>query len=990
MKLLLLAALALNLGVALPMPHPTVSAQADSARVTIIVLDQSGSMVLDAPDAAPPTQASDPQGLRCSAVRLLADLATARDALGLIRLETKSASVDDLDAQTVVSPPMVMGTAQARARFRELVRCDDARHNTPIADALQRAFTELEQVAQARASEPFIGQVLLLTDGAPAPQSQRQRESIDQLTPQFKQRGWAISTIGLRLLANGKPGAASLLQAIAARTGGRDFGDVDDPNTLQQVFLDFFAQQTGRSLAPGSRQQLIPTDEITLNVPDYATRIDVLVAKESPDATISLHQPGPSYTSISDSLAGVTLVSQDDPFYAAFSIERPLRGEWSVHSDRDVSVTVSVLIESEIAVRLDDAQRVRAANEPLILEAQFFARDPAGQMQPAAIQDADVLARVTIREQVEELRLRDDGQAPDSVAGDSHYTGALPPSTAELTEPLAASVTITARTGEAVYDHRATLQLVPVPAVALATEAIRIAPDQPIEARVELRLGQVTVPLEGWQIIARQHVGAALEQRPTRQEGDRLVVSLVPLAEGQREYRIELDLIGADQHSGLQRLRQPLRLTVDLVPTLRLALDDAELWPTGRPITITAALLQGFGRPASLAEPLTLQVERAGAVVSSLHGVAGAEPGIFVYTLRPERAGAYALKLLPPPGVAAEAVARTIRVASVPEVRWAMQAEAQGTLAAHVQSWELVDGGIYQLVGLRRSAQLTLAGEVLRDGLPYTGTLAAALVATSGTTLLQAQASAGLIALSGPMPGGVYRLVASAPGLFPPQLACCETSQPFMIVASAPPSGAIWAARGQLLGWTVGLLLLLLVGRYHWLKAWGLVLLSGDRLGYRVDGRERALDLRAAQGWRHFLFPQQTRLSKELIRRRIYQGRRAPPTIQDLAVRQARRTVIELNGQPLAAATEQGGATRVLKDSAIVRYLPSKLRLGGRRGERGARGTKAQGRARTPRAVRSRRSSKVGPFGWLSGLFGRERVGKARRSAVGSAKQRRA
>ena len=161
-------------------------------------------------------------------------------------------------------------------------------------------------------------------------------------------------------------------------------------------------------------------------------------------------------------------------------------------------------IELDAILALPFGERDKRHHEPLVLEAQFLARDPAGQMQPAAIQGADVLARVTIGQQAEELRLRDDGQAPDSVAGDSHYTGALPPNTAELTEPLAASVTITARTGEAVYDHRATLQIVPVPVVALATEAIRIAPDQPIEARVELRLGQATAPLEGWQIIARQ------------------------------------------------------------------------------------------------------------------------------------------------------------------------------------------------------------------------------------------------------------------------------------------------------------------------------------------------------------------------------------------------------------------------------------------------------------------------------------------------------
>lgn len=69
-------------------------------RVTIVVLDQSGSMRTEG-------KPRDPLGLRCSAVRLLTDLATARDYLALVKLESRDLE-DDLTAE-VLSPPVRMG-----------------------------------------------------------------------------------------------------------------------------------------------------------------------------------------------------------------------------------------------------------------------------------------------------------------------------------------------------------------------------------------------------------------------------------------------------------------------------------------------------------------------------------------------------------------------------------------------------------------------------------------------------------------------------------------------------------------------------------------------------------------------------------------------------------------------------------------------------------------------------------------------------------------
>src|SRR4051794_20676708 len=109
-------------------PPAVPSAAASTDRVTVVVLDQSGSMRLDLPEKKPVTKASDPHGLRCSAVRLLADLASDHDSLGLVKLEShddKTGAAADSTAEVLMSPEP-MGIAQNRAAFKSKVDCDRA------------------------------------------------------------------------------------------------------------------------------------------------------------------------------------------------------------------------------------------------------------------------------------------------------------------------------------------------------------------------------------------------------------------------------------------------------------------------------------------------------------------------------------------------------------------------------------------------------------------------------------------------------------------------------------------------------------------------------------------------------------------------------------------------------------------------------------------------------------------------------------------------
>lgn len=461
----------------------------------------------------------------------------------------------------------------------------------------------------------------------------------------------------------------------------------------------------------------------------------------------------------------------------------------------------------------------------------------------------------------------------------------------------------------------------------LATNSIRIRPDQPITARIELRIGAETVPATGWRLAVRQLIAGTPESRELRPDGAGFLVELTPQEDTRPGYMLEADLIGIDQNAGLERLRQSLTLNVVLVPSLRLALDKLGPRPVGQPITMSAALVQGFGRTAVLTEPLELRIERAGDVVLNVPAMPGQQPGLYNFVFTPGLPGSYRLQLSPPPGLAVEPISREIDVVAVPELRLDHAGLPTNDQGYRLRSWRAVDWGIYELLGMRRSAQLELGGAVVRAGQPFTGTLSLALLGPSGVTLATTAARDGRVVLHSSVPSGTHELVTTVTGLFAPQIACCTATRSIQILHEPPPPGEVWAARLQLASSLVGVGLLFLLGRYLWLSQLGLVLLKNDRLIFNVDGQDRTIDLRNAQRWRHGLWPREVVLGRELLLQRVYRGQRRARTIQPLKVRQTGRRALEINGQTLVAADGQSGTTKVLKDGTAVRYTPSPKRL---------------------------------------------------------------
>src|SRR5262249_1685168 len=136
----------------------------------------------------------------------------------------------------VLLAPMPMGTAQSRDVFKSKVDCDHATNNTPVADALQKAYDLLATAERERGASTFEGRVILLTDGDPQPRGEAKVGKIDQLLPRFAQQHWSISTVGLKLRAKKNPAAINLPKKTAGATQGRAYDDIDEPLQLQNVF----------------------------------------------------------------------------------------------------------------------------------------------------------------------------------------------------------------------------------------------------------------------------------------------------------------------------------------------------------------------------------------------------------------------------------------------------------------------------------------------------------------------------------------------------------------------------------------------------------------------------------------------------------------------------------------------------------------------------------------------------------------------------------
>lgn len=948
MKLFGLIAL-LTLAMVSLLPPASLRAQgSEGDRVTVVILDQSGSMQReDLPGEKP----RDKEGLRCSAVRLLADLATDHDYLALVKLESHDDETGpnaDRTAEVLMAPTQ-MGYEARRAEYKAKVDCSQAHNNTPIADSLQKAYDLLVSIETQRAGAPFTGQVLLLTDGEPQPAGDIQRRDIEKLLPQFDAKGWSINTIGLKLREYKLKAAIDLLNLLANRTGGRYYGDVARPLELQRILVEFFAQQTGRTLSQSEDFTLRAGGEKILPIADHAQQIDILVAKENPSVHIRLVRPDGSEVTGSD--AGVALLSNTDPYYAAFSIQQPAGGRWSLRADSATSGIVNLLVTTNIQLKIKDTGILRASNEPVVIEALFYERNAAEGLRPITIANVAMNAELTFGEEHLPVPLHDDGQLPDRSAGDGIYAGAVSVTTpaADLT-PTSAAVRVEAAVDGQRYSDSATLQLAAVPNLAIDDPdgIFRLPPGSAIQLPLRLELNGDPIPTAGWTIAVRQRLTNEIAEAPIEQSGDRFLAGLQPQSEGQDRYTLEADLVGIDQFRGLRRMGITLQAQVIFQPTLMLHYEGADRVPVGYPVQMSGAMLKQHDLPMQLDAPPKLMVRRDNAPSEVVNDVQLLNSGVYSYTFTPNQPGRYLLTLSVP-DQHTDPVEQILIVEPVPVVIWTTPQRSAERSEQTVETWRWLDWlrglpvlgwPVDRIAPGTHSGRFRLEGTVRRGEQPYDAPFV--LRIRSGTqerTMLERELGGDRFSEEFDLPDGAYQAELVFADLFKPGIACCQ-SVTTLELRHIPQALDLPIALGIFIGEVLLFGLAILLVRYKW---WARRPQRGDRLVFAFNtGKIEKIDLYTS--WRLNLLHPSTRDFTPEFRKRGGKEKGWP----ERGLVEYRSGGVQLNKTTLSAHPKPVGGAQVSFEAK-----PS-------------RGSSPRPAARPP----SRGHRRGGRFALLAGLFG--------------------
>ncbi|NTW01175.1 MAG: hypothetical protein HGA19_07655 [Oscillochloris sp.] len=850
-------------------PSVQVVAQEENLpRVTVVVLDQSGSMRTT-------ERPSDPLGLRCSAVRLLADLATDGDYLALVKLESRDLE-QDLTAE-VLSPAIQMGTEVNRNTYKGKITCNEATNNTPIADALAKAFGVLDDAAKIL-GRPFSGQVLLLTDGDPLPRGKDQIASIRKLLPQFQARHWPVNTIGLKLREHSQKNAMSLLAEMASTTGGRNYGDIAEPIELQGIFVQFFAQQTGRTLSTRETFELRPGSEVPVNVASYANRVDILVAKSEAGAHIRLLRP--DNTPVRQSDSGVVLYSDDDRFYAAYSIEVPVTGRWKIQSDQQTSGVVNMLVTTDLQLRFKDTGTPRPSNQPITLEALFYKRTQ-GSNTPVPLKGVEVLATLDLAGQSLPMPLHDDGVSPDEIAGDGIYAGAVPLGSLPLTlEPVSGQVKVEAVYAGQPYNDFATIQVIGIPSVVMDDPdgILRLPPDSPVVVPLRLDWQGRAIPPTGWRLEAVQTIAGETRKVPVEITDTGFQVTLDAQPEGEDRYAFSATLIGVEQHSGLPPQKVTFdKLRVSFQPTLSLSYEGPTDVPVGYTIVMHGALLSRFNAPEPRSRPLDMELARENMLSVPISGLPEAQKGTFAYSFTPTEPGLYHFVLFDREQRTAtsESVERIFLVRPRPAVSWEEPFARSEGLQRTLIRWPMLDQlraipvlgwPTYWFANDKRSEQLTLRSAITIGEQPFDQAYIMMITrdGEAGPPIFEKDGHGGQVVEVLDLPAGNYDVQLRFDQLFGASISCCSVSTTLIIQSEVSPFDMIIGLE-ILSGEAVVVLLALSMIRYTLAPKPR----RGDRLAFRLPGATEEIYLPLDRNWGFNLISPSVRNLQGLIERKI-------------------------------------------------------------------------------------------------------------------------
>ncbi|HEY4025707.1 MAG TPA: vWA domain-containing protein [Candidatus Dormibacteraeota bacterium] len=352
-------------------PGPAPRAQAGASnprRVTVLLLDMSGSM-----------RVNDPDDIRCAAARTFVRLSRPGELVGLIGFNGRTAT-------PWLSAP-IEATADGQRTLDQILvgRCS----GTPPAAATPM-FDALDQASRQLAGAPGTGprSAVLLTDGTPEPGGQSEIARIEQtLVPRFQARHWPIDTIALGT----DDVDFTFLATIAGGTGGHHYdgsqGRRATAYNLLPAFVDVLRDEVGRS--PGQDVAEQSAGPMAFTVTPFASHLDVVVVCATACPQVTLRTPTGFAV---DALQPVASSPQAPQYGAVFSLDDPpfLRAgaslvPWTVSADGGGSIRVESLVDLRLDVALQPPPPPRQLGLPLTVLATVTEKDGAPHVDDALI-----------------------------------------------------------------------------------------------------------------------------------------------------------------------------------------------------------------------------------------------------------------------------------------------------------------------------------------------------------------------------------------------------------------------------------------------------------------------------------------------------------------------------------------------------------------------------------------------------------------------------
>lgn len=359
----------------------TIRAHATPAQLTVLLLvDNSGSM-----------KASDPAGLRFTAVEMIAALLDANDRLGVLVFSTTAQRLTD----GLISPQEFHGLLPLAPQGYTDIRA---------------ALLEAGRLLAGNDNDPSQRNgIILLTDGKPEienPYPGYQQEILDMAGS----LGIPVYAIALTSQAD-----LSFLERLAAASGGQVFpaGDASD---LLDAYLRAFNAIQDRTIL-GERTGNAPL-EIDPALAPYIQKASFVLGKPEGMRAALLDPTGQAVTT---STPGVTI--HENPRFLVVTVRQPQGGAWQFQVSGTGAVRARAVLYSRLRVQVISPQGLQKLGDSVPIVVRLVEERADGQ-PVTVIGEATFSGEITRpdgrRESLD--RFYDDGTHGDLLAGDGDFT----------------------------------------------------------------------------------------------------------------------------------------------------------------------------------------------------------------------------------------------------------------------------------------------------------------------------------------------------------------------------------------------------------------------------------------------------------------------------------------------------------------------------------------------------------------------------------------